>query len=417
MDTGRLHEFYPLLYGNGYNEKEMDERYLCLEKKHKELFDKDNPMIFSASGRTEIGGNHTDHNQGKVIGGSINLDTIAAVSERDDKRIILASEGFPIADIDISDLEIREEEKNKTEALLRGIAKAFSDRGFNIGGWQANTSTKVLQGSGLSSSAAIEVLCAEIFNNLYAEDRLSPVELAKIGQFAENTYFGKPSGLLDQICCACGGITSIDFKDRRNPEVSQISTDFSDFGYVMIITDTKGSHANLTHEYAAVPSEMKQIAEYYGKESLRDVDFRTFMEDMPEIREKIRNDRALLRAYHFFTENIRVDMMLEALENNDFDDFLDLVKESGDSSFRFLQNVYQSSHSEEQGLSLGIALSESIMQNSGAVRVHGGGFAGTIQAYIPEEDADIYTEGMERMFGKGCSMRIEIRKSPVCRIL
>ncbi len=417
METGRLHEFYPFLYGNGYDENEMDERYLCLEKKHKDLFNNNAPMIFSAAGRTEIGGNHTDHNQGKVIGGTINLDTIAAVSERDDMRIILASEGFPTADIDISNLDIKEEEKNSTEALLRGIARAFRDRGFEIRGWQANTSTKVLKGSGLSSSAAIEVLCAEIFNNLYAGDTLSPIELAEIGQFAENTYFGKPSGLLDQLCCACGGITGIDFKDKSNPKVKKIPADFSDFGYVMIITDTKGNHANLTHEYAAVPSEMKQIAEFYGKNSLRDIDFRTFMNDIPEIRKSIKNDRALLRAYHFFTENIRVDMMLEALENNDFDDFLNLVKESGDSSFRFLQNAYQSSHAEEQGLSLGIALSESIMQNSGAVRVHGGGFAGTIQAYVPEEDADVYIEEMERVFGKGSAMRIEIRKNPVCRIL
>ena len=412
-----LHSIYPGLYGHEYSEEDMDKRFEGLVQKHNELFGRRDIAIFSAAGRTEIAGNHTDHNLGKVIGGTINLDTIGAVSKRDDKRVIIASEGFPIVDVDISDREIRESEKNKTEALVRGIADAFMKRGVEAGGWQANTSTRVLKGSGLSSSAAIEVLTAEIFNNLYNDDRFTPIELAKIGQYAENVYFGKPSGLLDQACCAQGGIVGIDFHDKNNPVLTPLDVDFSSYGYTMIITDTKGSHADLTGEYAAVPPEMRMVAAYYGKENLAEVDFQDFLRDMKTIREKVQNDRALLRAYHFFTENKRVDLMLEELRNGDIDTFLYLVAESGLSSFRFLQNVYPSSSPKDQGISLALALSEEILQGDGASRVHGGGFAGTIQAYVPEALVDRYIKGMEGLFGQGCSTRIAIRRMPVARLI
>ena len=412
-----LHKVYPDLYGNEYDEKEMDRRFEDLLKRHEELFGKKDAAIFSAAGRTEIAGNHTDHNLGKVIGGTINLDTIGAVSRRSDNKVIINSEGFPVVEVDISDLEPKEAEKNDTAALVRGIAEGFRRRGLTIGGWEANTTTRVLGGSGLSSSAAIEVLIAEIFNNFYNEDVLEPIELAKIGQFAENVYYGKPSGLLDQACCAQGGIVGIDFKDSENPVLTPLDVDFSSYGYTMIITNTHGSHADLTGEYAAVPPEMREIAAFYGKKNLREVEFSDFLRDMAEIRKKVQNDRALLRAYHFFTENKRVDLMLQELKDGDIDTFLYLVEESGNSSFRFLQNVYPSSSPANQGLSLAIALSEEILRGDGASRVHGGGFAGTIQAYVPDNLIDRYISGMEGLFGKGCTTKIAIRKMPVARIL
>ena len=412
-----LHKVYPDLYGNEYDEKEMDRRFEDLLKRHEELFEKKDAAIFSAAGRTEIAGNHTDHNLGKVIGGTINLDTIGAVSRRSDSKVIINSEGFPVVEVDISDLEPKEAEKNDTAALVRGIAEGFRRRGLTIGGWEANTTTRVLGGSGLSSSAAIEVLIAEIFNNFYNEDVLEPIELAKIGQFAENVYYGKPSGLLDQACCAQGGIVGIDFKDSENPVLTPLDVDFSSYGYTMIITNTHGSHADLTGEYAAVPPEMREIAAFYGKKNLREVEFSDFLRDMAEIRKKVQNDRALLRAYHFFTENKRVDLMLQELRDGDIDTFLYLVEESGNSSFRFLQNVYPSSSPANQGLSLAIALSDEILRGDGASRVHGGGFAGTIQAYVPDNLIDRYISGMEGLFGKGCTTKIAIRKMPVARIL
>lgn len=413
----KLHSEYRGLYGRDYDEKDMDERFLSLKKEGEKLFGaRDDFALFSAAGRTEIAGNHTDHNLGKVIGGTINLDTIAYVQKRDDTRVILASEGFPVVDIDIEDLSIHKDETNTTHALLRGIAKAFKDRGIEIGGWQAYTTTRVLKGSGLSSSAAIEVLCAEIFNNLYAEDELSPVELAKIGQYAENVYFGKPSGLLDQICCANGGIVGIDFADRNNPVVTPLSVDFEENGYAMIITDTRGNHADLTSEYAAVPPEMRMVASFFGKDNLRQVDYRDFIAALPAIRKKIGNDRAILRAYHFFKENDRVDMMLSELKDGSIDTFLMLVDESGNSSYKYLQNVFAASDTVNQGLSIALAMSEDILQGEGAHRVHGGGFAGTIQAYVPEYLIEKYVARMESVFGKGCSTKIAIRQLPVSRI-
>lgn len=415
--TAELHAIYPDLYGKEYDEKEMDNRFSHLIEKHKELFGKNDAAIFSAAGRTEIGGNHTDHNLGCVIGGSVNLDTIGAVSRREDNRVIIASEGFPVVDVDISDNEVKADEKNGTASLVRGIAAAFRERNIEVGGWEANTTTKVLGGSGLSSSAAIEVLIAEIFNNLFNDDRLPPIELAKIGKYAENVYFGKPSGLLDQACCAHGGIIGIDFADNNNPVITPVDVSFEDYGYAMIITDTRGSHADLTGEYAAVPPEMREIAAYYGKKNLREVAFNDFLRDIRKIREKVSNDRALLRAYHFFTENKRVGFMIQTLKEGDIDGFLGFVTESGNSSFRFLQNVYPSSSPKDQGVSLAIALSEEILQGEGAVRVHGGGFAGTIQAYVPESMTDKYIRGMENLFGAGCSMRIAIRRRPVSRLI
>ena len=413
-----ISNLYSELYGERYSKEAMDKRFQALLDRHKELFGRseDETMLFSTAGRTELAGNHTDHNLGLVIAGTINLDTIAAVSLRDDSTVIVNSEGFPEVVVDISDLEVREEEKNTTQSLLRGIAKAFKDRGMKVGGWQANTTTRVLKGSGLSSSAAIEVLCAEIFNNLFNDDVLAPVELAKISQYAENVYFGKPSGLMDQIGCAQGGIVGIDFADNANPVLTPLDVNFEDYGYDLVIVDTKGNHADLTGEYAAVPAEMKQVAAYFGADCLRKVDYEEFIEKLPQLREAVSNDRAILRAIHFFDENMRVEAMLDCLKEKDIDGYLYYVEESGNSSFKYLQNVYPAINVKEQGLSLALALTEDFLSGEGACRVHGGGFAGTIQAYIPKELTDDYIDFMDSVFGEGSATVLAIRKRPTCRL-
>lgn len=414
-----ISHLYKDLYGDKYDRNDMDQRYESLLRRHEELFgvSEDKVALFSTAGRTELAGNHTDHNLGMVIAGTINLDTIAAVSLRDDSKVIVNSEGFPEVVVDITDLEIKKEEENTTHALLRGIAKAFTDRGIKIGGWQANTTTRVLKGSGLSSSAAIEVLCAEIFNNLFNEDRLEPVELAKISQYAENVYFGKPSGLMDQIGCAQGGVVGIDFRDNKNPVLTPIAIDFEKFGYDLVIVDTKGNHADLTGEYAAVPVEMKEVAAFFGKSVLREVDYEEFIDSLPLLREKIKNDRAILRAFHYFNENLRVKAMLDCLKEDDFDSYLYYVEESGNSSFKYLQNVYPAINVKEQGLSLALAVSEDFIYGEGVCRVHGGGFAGTIQAYVPKDLTEDYIELIDSIFGPGSATVLAIRKKPTCRLV
>ena len=400
-----ISHLYEGLYGKRFDRKAMDERFAALEKTHEELFGSQEEIaLFSTAGRTELAGNHTDHNLGKVIAGTINLDTIAAVSLRSDSRVVVKSEGFPVVDVDISDLTIKDEEKNTTDSLIRGIAAAFVNRGLRTGGFQANTTTKVLRGSGLSSSAAIEVLIAEFFKSLFNDDVLP------------NVYFGKPSGLMDQIGCAQGGIVGIDFADNKNPVLTPIDVNFEDYGYSLVIVDTKGDHANLTPEYAAVPAEMKAVAAYFGKKVLREVDFAQFIAALPALRKALSNDRAVLRAYHYFTENLRVEAMLSALKANDIEAYLKGVQESGNSSFRFLQNVYASSQPQEQGLSVGIAVSELVLKGKGIVRVHGGGFAGTIQAYVPDELLDEYISKMDALFGEGAATVLAIRHLPATRL-
>ena len=414
-----ISHLYKDLYGDKYDRNDMDQRYESLLRRHEELFgvSEDKVALFSTAGRTELAGNHTDHNLGMVIAGTINLDTIAAVSLRDDSKVIVNSEGFPEVVVDITDLEVKKEEENTTHALLRGIAKAFTDRGIKIGGWQANTTTRVLKGSGLSSSAAIEVLCAEIFNNLFNEDRLEPVELAKISQYAENVYFGKPSGLMDQIGCAQGGVVGIDFRDNKNPVLTPIAIDFEKFGYDLVIVDTKGNHADLTGEYAAVPVEMKEVAAFFGKSVLREVDYEEFIDSLPRLREKIKNDRAILRAFHYFNENLRVKAMLDCLKEDDFDSYLYYIEESGNSSFKYLQNVYPAINVKEQGLSIALAVSEDFLYGEGVCRVHGGGFAGTIQAYVPKDLTEDYIELIDSIFGPGSATVLAIRKKPTCRLV
>ncbi len=413
---GVLHEVYPHLYAQRYDQREMDARYSSLVKTHTELFKLTDAQLFSTAGRSELGGNHTDHNLGKVLAATINLDTIAAVSQRDDNRVVLVSEGYPSVEIDLSTLDMVESERNTTEALLRGIAFAFKQRGISIGGWQANTTSRVLKGSGLSSSAAIEVLCGTIFNHLFNEDQLSPIELAIIGQFSENHYFGKPSGLMDQVACANGGIVSIDFKDAKAPVVTPVPFSFEKHGYHLVIVDTGGNHADLTPEYASVPKEMRRVASFFGKQNLREVGTKAFAEALPQLRKQLTNDRALLRAIHFFGENDRVSHMLSALKQEDMQTYLSNVRSSGESSFCFLQNLYPTTYPQPQGLSLGIAMTKAILGDSATVRVHGGGFAGTIQAYVPTDKLIIFSDYLESVFGKGSVTVIAVRERESCCI-
>lgn len=377
--------------------------------------------VFTAAGRTELGGNHTDHNHGMVLAASIQLDALAFASPRNDTRVIFRSTGYPDVVVDIADTSPKPEERGTTEALIRGIAAEFKKRGVQVRGFTANAASTVLSGSGLSSSAAVEVLFGTIFDRLYGAGNRSAVEIAQIGQKAENLYFGKPCGLMDQVACASGGAVAIDFQNPSEPFVRQVPFDPSISGYALCVVDTGGSHADLTDEYAAVPAEMRTIAAYFGKPVLRDIEKGDFLQAIPALR-KSAGDRAILRALHFFAENDRVDAMLQAITANhgaktsaerkkSMEHFLDLVNESGNSSWELLQNVFSIKSFTEQGPSLALAMTREFIREigSGACRVHGGGFAGTIQVYIPLDSVDAYRTYMEGPFGKKAVTQLRIR--------
>ena len=383
-------------------------RYIRALETFIELYDDKDVEIYSAAGRSEVSGNHTDHQHGRVLAASINLDTIAVVAPLEGK-IRMRSDDFEIQDIDIHDLEMKEEEKGTSEALIRGVLKGFVDNGYQIGGFEAYATSDVIVGAGLSSSASFEVLIGTILSGLYNDSKVDMVEIAKISQYAENVYFGKPCGLMDQCACAVGGLITIDFKDAATPLVKHIDVDFSSFNTSLCITDTKGSHADLTHEYAAVPKEMKDIAAYFGKEVLRDVDESLFIRSIPELRKTL-GDRPVLRAMHFFAENDRVKDVVEHLENQDFEGFKQGIQDSGNSSFKYLQNVYASSDPQNQAVSIGLARSEQILGDKGVCRVHGGGFAGTIQAFVDDDYVEIYRQAMDDLFGEGSCHVLKIRK-------
>ena len=387
--------------------------------------------VFSAPGRTELGGNHTDHNQGKVLAASIHLDAVAVAAPRQDMKVFYRSKGHEDVEIDISDLSVRPEEKGKTGAMIRGIAAEFSRRGIPVRGFSANADSRVLPGSGLSSSAALEVLIGCIFNKLFGNGKISALEIAQIGQKAENNYFGKPCGLMDQTACATGGAVSIDFMDPSNPDVKQINFDPEEFGTYLCVVDTKGSHCDLTDDYAAIPGEMKAVASYLGKTVLRELDYEVIMENAAGIRKTL-GDRALLRALHYFTENDRVDIMMNSMEQIDkallaeekqrfFGSFIEQVNNSGNSSWKLLQNIYSARSSKEQGISLALALTQNFLvkhcKHCGACRVHGGGFAGTIQAYIPIIDFPEYKKLMEPIFGPDSVTILSIRPVGITELL
>ncbi len=372
--------------------------------------------MFSTPGRTELGGNHTDHNLGKVIAGSIDLDTIAAVHPTDDNRVVFNSEGYMAIEVDLNDLTESDTLYGTTDSLIKGVAAAIAKRGGHIGGFQANVSSRVFKGSGLSSSAAIEVLLGTIFNSLYNNERFSTTELAIMGQEAENIHFGKPSGLMDQIACANGGIVGIDFKDPKSPVITPIKVDFADYGYNLVITTTGGNHADLTDDYASIPKEMKSVASFFGQKTLRDVPEKEFYDNIGKLRAELGNDRAILRAFHYFEENKKVDTMVNALREGDFETYLKTVTASGSSSFRYLQNIYSPKAAHEQGIALAYAMTQSFLDGDGAFRVQGGGFAGTLEAYIPIERTSEYFRHMETLFGKDCCTTLAIRNLPTMRV-
>lgn len=383
-------------------------RYAEAAEEFESMFGKKPERFFSAPGRTEVGGNHTDHNRGCVLAAGVSLDVIAAVVPTDDGIIRIKSQGFPMDTVNSADLEIKDDEENTSAALIRGVAAGMKRYGFKVGGFSAYTTSNVLKGSGLSSSAAFEVLVGTILSGLYNDFAVSPVDIARISQFAENIYFGKPSGLMDQMASSVGSFITIDFADTSNPVIEAIDFDFASSGHRLCIVDTKGDHANLTPEYAAIPSEMKSVAQFFGKDALRDTDKAQVLKNLPALRQKL-GDRAVLRALHFFGDSERVGKEAAALKQHDFKKFLSLINESGDSSYKYLQNIYASSSPREQGLAIALYLASDILDGEGACRVHGGGFAGTIQAFVPEEKLGEFTERMESVFGKGSCYVLSIR--------
>lgn len=356
--------------------------------------------FFSAPGRTEISGNHTDHQHGCVLAAAVDLKTLAEVRLNDTNQIKVVSEGYAPVEIDLSDLSVHKEENNTTAALIRGVAAAFAQRGAKLAGFDAAVCSTVLPGSGLSSSAAFEVLMGAIFNKLFFNGKLTAVEIAQVGQYAENVYFGKPCGLMDQMASSVGGMVFIDFEDPAKPVVERLDFDFASAGHAICIIDCGADHANLTGEYAAIPEELKELCNYFGKSVLREIPEEQFFAGLSEIRHRV-PDRAILRAIHFYQENRRVQRQVKALKENDFDSFLKLVKESGQSSWMYLQNVIPAGNICHQDMAVALALCDTLLQGRGAFRVHGGGFAGTVQAFVPDDMLESFRKGIEAVLGKG----------------
>lgn len=373
---------------------------------------KETPRFFTAPGRTELGGNHTDHNHGKVLAAAVQFEALAAVIPAMADRpleVRIKSKGWEKEIVvNLDNLEPVAEEEGQTHALLRGVAAGLKARGYAVGGFHAYVESDVPVGSGLSSSAAFEVLIGEIHNHLFNGGKITPVEIAQIGQFAENKFFGKPCGLMDQTASACGGIITIDFQNPQAPVVQPLNFDLNTLPWTLMIVNTGGSHADLTPDYAAITTEMGDVAKHFGKKYLRDVDPKMFRDELPQLFRKY-SHRALLRAVHFFEENTRVEKMVEALNKKDVNAYLEAVKESGRSSFQFLQNAYSPTNVHEQGVALALALTETFLAGEGACRIHGGGFAGTIQAYVPKQRADEYRVYMSRIFGLENVFELRIR--------
>lgn len=397
------------IYGEE-NLEEQRKRYLDAVNEFYKIYGERETSIFSVPGRSELSGNHTDHNHGKVMAGSINLDIIAVASKTDDNVIRIKSQGFDEDVVDINTYkEPNEKDFFKSSALIAGMSRAFENAGNKSGGYVAYTTSNVFKGSGLSSSATFEVMVGNILNYFYNDGKVDNVEIAKMAQYSENVFFGKPCGLMDQMACAVGGFVYIDFEDTKNPVIEKIPFDLSGAGYALCIVNTGGNHADLNDDYASVPYEMKSVAKYFGKEYLRQLDKELVLENIEKLREAT-GDRAILRAIHFFNENDRVTTQADALRQGDIIRFLDYVKKSGNSSFMYLQNVFTTKNVSEQGLSLALAITASVLGGkSCAYRVHGGGFAGTIQAFVKLELVEEYRKVIDSAFGKGACHVLRIR--------
>ena len=384
------------------------ERKIALDTGFAAQFGAAPARYFSAPGRTELSGNHTDHQRGRVLAAAVNLDMQAAVRENELGVIRVCSKGFPMNEIDLSVLDPVEEECNTTAALIRGVAARFVQLGCDVRGFDVYMESTVLPGSGLSSSAAFEVLMGTVINGLFFDNKADMPQIAMIGQYAENVFFGKPCGLMDQMASAVGGMVTIDFADPEKPEIRKVDFDFAACNHALCIIDTRASHAELTDEYAAITRELKAICGYFGKEVLRQVKESAFYEAIPTLRERF-GDRAVLRAIHFFEENARVSQQVAALEENDFDRYLQLMKESGHSSYMNLQNVIPTGATAHQEVGLTLALCRKLLGGRGGYRVHGGGFAGTVQAFVPNDMLEAFRKGIDAVLGDGACHVLSIR--------
>ena len=363
---------------------------------------------FSAPGRTEVSGNHTDHQRGRVLAGAVNLDTVAAVRVNGTNRIRIQSKGYPMCEVSLDELEPVASEINSTPALVRGVAARFVQLGCKVEGFDAYCESTVLPGSGLSSSAAYEVLIGTIINHLFFGAKVSQPEIAQIGQYAENVFFGKPCGLMDQTASAVGGLVTIDFADKAHPDIRPVNFDFASTGHALCIIDSRADHADLTDEYAAVTQELKALCAYFGKEVTTEIPEEEFYAAIPALR-NIVPDRAIMRGIHEYNENRRVPLQVACLENGDFEGFLKLTKESGFSSWMYLQNVIPAGYVKQQAMAVALGLCEHYLQGKGAYRVHGGGFAGTVQAFVPFEILDSFKAGIDAALGEGACHILSIR--------
>ena len=384
------------------------QRKAALNKGFAEAFGTEPSRYFSAPGRTELSGNHTDHQQGRVLAGAVNLDMQAAVRENGTDTIRILSQGYPMSVVELSQLTPKPEEINSTPALIRGVAARFVQLGCKVSGFDAYMESTVLPGSGLSSSAAYEVLIGTIINHLFFDGRVSQPEIAMIGQYAENVFFGKPCGLMDQMASAVGGMVTIDFADKEDPVIEPVAFDFAACGHALCIIDTRASHADLTDEYAAITQELKGICAYFGKEVLRQIDEQEFYAAIPALRQQC-GDRAVMRAIHFYQENARVPQQVEALRAGDFEAYLGLMNESGFSSYMNLQNVIPTGYTEHQDVAIALALCKHHLKGRGGYRVHGGGFAGTVQAFVPFDILEDFRAGIDRVLGEGACHVLSIR--------
>lgn len=405
---GHLNEKLTALYGRDQLAAQKT-RYTEAVDAFVQLYgDQENLTLFSAPGRTEIAGNHTDHNHGRVVAASVNMDVIAVVSANDTGVIRIQSKGYRMDTVALDDLEIKPEEDNKAIALIRGTVSRFQQKGHRTGGFDAYTTSNVLKGSGLSSSAAFEVLIGTILNHICNGGAISPVEIAKYAQYAENVYFGKPSGLMDQMASSVGSVITIDFADTENPIIEKMDFDMDAMGCALCIVDVGGNHADLTSEYASIPAEMKQVAGFFGRDVLRGVSYRELIANAPLLRAQF-GDRAFLRAVHFVKENERVGAIVNALKDKDYPLFLHLVTESGGSSYRYLQNVYANCDPKEQSMAVALEMAEDLLNGRGAYRVHGGGFGGTTQNFVPFDLLEEFRAGIESVFGEGSCHVLSIR--------
>ncbi len=391
-------------------------RYIEAVEEYEKYFGEDMLEVYSTPGRSEVCGNHTDHQHGMVLATSINLDSIAIVSKNQEQIVRIKSKNYELFEVNIEDLAYREEEKETSISLVKGVLFALKEAGYRVEGFNLYTTSDVLIGAGLSSSAAFEVLIGTVISGLFNDMLISPVKIAQVAQYAENVYFGKPCGLMDQMACSVGSLIHIDFKELDNPIVNKIEIDFEQYNYSLCIVDTKGSHVDLTRDYGMIPEEMKSVAEYMGCQVLREVEEADFIQKIPEIRTHL-DDRAVLRTLHFYKEEKHVQSAVNALQEDRFEEFLEVIRQSGNSSFKYLQNVYTNRDIEHQNVSVALALSEEFLGDNGVCRIHGGGFAGTIQCFIKNDVVYEYKHFIEKVFGKDSCIVLKVRKYGGCKVI